>query len=666
MDKIPYRQIHLDFHTSPYIEGIGDEFNSEEWVKTLKDAHVNSINIFTKCHHGMFYYNTKIGTIHPYLKNGLDLFGEQVRVAKANNIRAIAYTCVAWNEDTAYKHPEWKCINYNGLSGGTTPFANDFYRWNSLCINNEEYRKLIKAEIKEIYDNYKPDGYWIDIVVGKNCVCNSCQEKMMKAGLNPQNYDDVLKHNVLSEIDYCREFYKYIKSLDSNIEIYFNSHPYELDNASDLEISTVTKRKYFSFIDIESLPSDVWGYNHFPIASNYVSKYDLEHTMMNGKFHFAWGDFGSIRNLEALQYECFRAISYGAKVCIGDQLHPNGKLDTAVYQRIGQVFGEIEDKEPWLINTKKVCEVGVYIGKNSSFGNADMNAIDDGVNRVLTENKIPFDFLNNNDDISRYKLVILPENINVDEKLTIKLRDFKNNGGKLLVTGKSGFNTNGKFFIDDIDISLHGESEFAMNYIRFNDDMFKSIPQMDHINYEKGYDVSSSLKPLAVTVNPYFNRTYNKFCSHRQTPPKLDISKHPAIVGNDFLIYISGNLFSDYAKNGYKVHKDIIMACIDKLLPNRILHTDAPYITELTLRQRDDGLVLHMLNFVKERKCKNLDIIEADYLIKDKYVKVKCDFTPKSVKQVPNMENIDFSYAGEYVTLNIDFASNHTMYFISK
>ena len=54
------RQIHLDFHTSPLIPDVGAEFDPDEFVSTLKEARVNSINIFAKCHHGMCYYLTKL------------------------------------------------------------------------------------------------------------------------------------------------------------------------------------------------------------------------------------------------------------------------------------------------------------------------------------------------------------------------------------------------------------------------------------------------------------------------------------------------------------------------------------------------------------------------------------------------------------------------------
>lgn len=84
-----YRQIHLDFHTSPVIEDVGADFNAEDFVKILIDAHVNSVNIFAKCHHGMCYYPTKIGVMHPSLE--YDLMGKMIDVLHANNIKCPIY-----------------------------------------------------------------------------------------------------------------------------------------------------------------------------------------------------------------------------------------------------------------------------------------------------------------------------------------------------------------------------------------------------------------------------------------------------------------------------------------------------------------------------------------------------------------------------------------------
>src|SRR5690349_16280602 len=72
--ELPFRHIHLDFHTSPAVTGVGAEFKAAEFATVLKDAAVNSITVFAKCHHGMSYYPTKVGVRHPNLK--IDLLGE--------------------------------------------------------------------------------------------------------------------------------------------------------------------------------------------------------------------------------------------------------------------------------------------------------------------------------------------------------------------------------------------------------------------------------------------------------------------------------------------------------------------------------------------------------------------------------------------------------------
>jgi alpha-L-fucosidase len=53
------RQVHLDFHTSPFIPDVAADFDAEEFVSTFQRAHVNSVTVFAKCHHGMCYYPTK-------------------------------------------------------------------------------------------------------------------------------------------------------------------------------------------------------------------------------------------------------------------------------------------------------------------------------------------------------------------------------------------------------------------------------------------------------------------------------------------------------------------------------------------------------------------------------------------------------------------------------
>mgnify|MGYP007112555896 CR=1 FL=1 len=42
-----YRKVHLDFHTSEKIMGIGEKFEKKEFQEALKAGHVNSITVFS-------------------------------------------------------------------------------------------------------------------------------------------------------------------------------------------------------------------------------------------------------------------------------------------------------------------------------------------------------------------------------------------------------------------------------------------------------------------------------------------------------------------------------------------------------------------------------------------------------------------------------------------
>ncbi|HMO26980.1 MAG TPA: hypothetical protein PKB10_11990, partial [Tepidisphaeraceae bacterium] len=68
-----FRQVHLDFHTSIHIPDVGRDFNADRFARTFADAHVDSVTVFAKCHHGLLYYNTDHPARHPGLKPGLDL-----------------------------------------------------------------------------------------------------------------------------------------------------------------------------------------------------------------------------------------------------------------------------------------------------------------------------------------------------------------------------------------------------------------------------------------------------------------------------------------------------------------------------------------------------------------------------------------------------------------
>ncbi|GAB1481371.1 hypothetical protein MASR2M78_01860 [Treponema sp.] len=674
MRTYPSRQIHLDFHTSPLISGIGSDFSKKEFGQTLKDAGVQSINIFAKCHHGLFYYPTKLGPIHPEMKEAL--LPAQIEACRENGILFSVYTCVGWNEACADAHPEWQEVTPDGILGNKKPFQREYYQWKKLCLNNLEYRALMKAELKEEFELFKPYGFWIDIVLQHECVCESCKREAAKRGLDLS--DKKARQNIarLAQIDYMRDLYAYIKSLDKSLHVYFNGYPYAMDLSDDPLLANSNKRNYVTYMDIESLPSTEWGYTHYPIAAHYVNKYNFDLTMMNGKFHLAWGDFGSLRNQAALEYECFRALSTGAGICIGDQLHPSGKLDAAVYERIGKVLHEVEKVEPWCLNTKKIAQIGVYgTVRSSDMNNNKVDKSAEGAYRILTDLKYQYDFIDTTDSLDSYELVILPDAVCLPEKAAEALDAFVERGGRVIATAFSGLDeSKTKFLPNCFPVDYCGNADTSPRYMDIETSRFPKLPAMSYVAYLQGAKVSAiqGAENLAYSRESYFNRTDEHFCSHRQTPPKKGPVNEPAICKKGGVVYISNPLFADYAEHGVKAYKEIIGTIIETLLDTPMVKTDLPAYAEVTIRKNlglkneKNSLVVHILAFLIQRKCQALDIIEESVPLFGRTVSIRCKEKVVSVKTVPEGKELPFKQEGAYVILNIDVPDGRAIFEINK
>src|ERR1700722_16580068 len=113
--QLPMRQVHLDFHTSPHIGDVGKNFDARQFAATMKQAHVNSVTVFAKCHHGHLYYNTTRPERHPGLSRQLNLLGEQIEALHHEGIAAPIYISVQCDEYAANTHPEWIAEKGEGM-----------------------------------------------------------------------------------------------------------------------------------------------------------------------------------------------------------------------------------------------------------------------------------------------------------------------------------------------------------------------------------------------------------------------------------------------------------------------------------------------------------------------------------------------------------------------
>ena len=669
-----FRQIHLDFHTSEHITRIGSEFDPEEFAMTLERARVNSVTCFARGHHGWIYYDTTAfpERRHPHLTT--DLLREQIEACHARDIRVPIYITVQWDQYTVNEHPEWLIVDGQGCPVGTPPFEAGFYR--KPCLNSP-YVDFLKAFTQEVLQTLPTDGIFFDIVQPQDCSCQYCRARMKAEGLEPSDAAARQRFGLRSVNDFKRSMTQFVRQFNEGCTIFYNAGHIGTRHRSVADA--------YTHFELESLPSGGWGYLHFPITMRYARKLGLDCLGMTGKFHTSWGDFHSFKNEAALQYECLQMLALGAKCSVGDQLHPLGRIDPDVYDLIGSVYSEVERKEPWCIGASAVTEIGVltpeefHRATEGSLG--QLPAATMGITRMLEEEAHQFDILDSASDFSRYKVIILPDHIPVSEELAGKIEAYIGQGGGAIASFESGLNEDGsQFALKSLGVQLAGEGPRDLDgklvrgrhfpkgdytqYVLPKGEIGQGLRATEYAMYIRGLDVETEqgAEVLADIILPYFDRTHEHFCSHRQTPSSGKVGS-PGIVQNDGTIYFAHPIFSQYERNGARWCKTLFLNALDMLLPEPLVRHSGPSTMRVTVNEQADKgrWVMHLLHYVPERRCRDFDIIEDVLPLYDIQVSVWVPEEVLDVTCVPEQEFLVVERVGGRVEFVLPKLVGHQM-----
>ena len=642
-----YRQVHLDFHTSEHIEEIGKDFSKQNFQEMIKKGHVNSITVFAKCHHGMSYHPTKVGCMHPHLD--FDLLGAQIEAAHEIGVKTPVYLSAGIDAYMVKSHPDWLRFDY--VNGQIKPpdFAHPGFH-QTFCFNTP-YLDYLLEQIREVVENYDADGIFLDIVGVRPCCCQSCLRDIYAAGDDPSDAYAVTRQAEKVYANYTRRVRDCIDSVKPGLPVFHNSG-HITRGRRDLA-------RMNSHLELESLPTGGWGYDHFPLSAAYAQTLGMDYLGMTGKFHGAWGEFGGYKHKNALRYEVALSAAFGAKCSIGDQLHPRGKMDNATYTLIGAAYSELEEKEPWLQDAANIADIALLSIQNKVWHDAS----DSGVSRILLEGGYLFQVIDSEADFGGYKVIIIPDDIPVDCQLYNKLKAFVDGGGKILASGTSCLDSDKKNFVFDLGAKYVGQNAYNPDYLRPCFEI-EDMECADYVMYSKGFAIETDGEVLALRVDPYFNRSIFKYCSHRHTPGNVSATS-PGITRGKDGIYISWRIFDDYATSGMIILKRVVCHVLDLLLGDRKSATaslPAQGVFTLTEQKQQNRLMAHLLYASPVKRGNGVEVIEDIIPIHNTELKVNVGKRKISrVYLAPQRVDLDFSVANGILTATVPQFECHQM-----
>lgn len=652
MHELRFRQVHLDFHTSEKIPGVGSEFEAEEFVETLKRARVNSVTLFSRCHHGWIYHETRFPNKHPHLT--CDLLALQIEACHRHDIRCPIYITVGWDEYMARTHPEWLEVDANGKRSGPPPLQPG---WHKLCFASP-YIDYVIEQTDEVLQRFgdEVDGIFFDIMFQNDVFSVWALQEFERQGWNPadpkaqQAMRDLLVNRTKERLASA------VRARNRRCSIFFN--------AGHINPSIRPSLHTYTHLELESLPSGGWGYAHFPVTVRYARTLGLDCLGMTGKFAVSWGHFHSYKPQAALEYECFQMLALGAKCSIGDQLHPSGKLDPVTYDLIGSVYAQVEAREEWCVSAEPVVEIGVFHVEALQPSHVRIPPANLGAYRILQEGRHQFDFIDGESDWSRYRVVVLPDEVVMDEALAQKTQAYLEGGGALLCTGRSGLREGDDgFALSDFPAVYQGELPYSPDFVRPLGALAEGVADTTYVMYLRGQRVTpaAGAEILGEIWEPYFNRTFQHFCSHAHTPVARR-SEHPAVLRKGRIVYLAHPVFSIFAQYGMTFYKQLVLNALKLLLPQPLVIAEAPSTLQVTWNRQPHSRrsVIHLLHYIPERRTLAPDYLEDVIPLYNVPLRLRTSM-PHRVYLAPQRTEIPFQHEGEYLCLTVPEVRGHQM-----
>lgn len=269
------------------------------------------------------------------------------------------------------------------------------------------------------------------------------------------------------------------------------------------------------------------------------------------------------------------------------------------------------------------------------------------------------------DNLSRYKLVTIPDDGVVDTQMAGKLAAFQAGGGAVLFSHRATLDDNG-FGLPSSPVRFVQPCPWTPSYMKLGDTLGAGEPDTVFVNYQSGTYVEAveGAEAFGEVWQPYFNRTSGHFSSHAQTPADKPTGFPVAVLSADEkTAYVYAALFQGYRSDGFYLYKNIAKRLLDILLPEPLVKpgTNVPAAMEIAvLRQPSEGrLVTHLVSFQPQRRTAANEFIEDAVPVNNVSFALRTETAPSRVFLAPSGVEIPFQQEDRYCRVTVPSVMLH-------
>jgi len=392
-----------------------------------------------------------------------DILKEITAACKTAGIRVIARVDFRGVEEHVYRqHTDWFSVDPSG-----SPIQLDYTRPRlyASCYTGYHRNEHAEAFVRHLLSTYPLDGIWHNaIAVGGICHCPRCQESYREASGN--NLPHPQKASV-AELDRYMEWKsqaanRHMERMKKTVKSFGADKVYCAEVFSMFEapagglhsgIDLYNARDHFDFLVTVTFLTEnreIIHYEDLSYASTVVRF--LKSMAPEKEAIILYGGNGTSHRYvmdppEDLKIWLWEALSGGGRFwnCNFTGMHPDATHDRRNAFNNKDAYAFVREHEEVLAHQAPVATVAVYYSRPTRLfyrqEREDGDRFDasiKGVESVLTENHIPFDFLADDQldaqRLKKHRLVILPNVRCLSAREVELIRDYVHAGGHLIAT----------------------------------------------------------------------------------------------------------------------------------------------------------------------------------------------------------------------------------------
>jgi len=638
--------LHYDLHAGLKDTELGAALTHEHLRAELLKVRPDVVQCDCKGHPGITSWPTEVGTPSPgIVRDALRIHRD---VTRELAIPLVMHYSGVWDNQAIALHPDWAVVGPSGEVAGKEGFVTG-----ATCNLSPYTAELMIPQLLELIDKYDVDGFWVD---GENwatrpCYCDRCREAFLQeTGIeSPPNAPGD------AHWDQWAAFHR--RNFDEHVRLYTDAV-----HARKPEC-TVCSNWMYSFGQPEEIdvPIDY-------LSGDFTWKWSLPNAHQEGRFMdgrrlnnpgvswdlMAWGFTSgedhmggwTFKTAAGLCQEAGAVIALGGCFLIYSSPQRNGHLNGWQQDILAEVARFVRARQPWCQDTETASEGAVlhnaahFYEKTGEVLLADWKGSGKpiaGALHALLENHVSTDVVNAEtllEHLSRYRLVVIPEQTHVSNSLRTALAEWVREGGRLLLAGAETV----RGFAVLAGIEPAGEERPGF----FSVQVGREVTTVRGPWMPVSTSGASVLTHILKGPDPAFNEA---------DLPAVTVNR----VGEGLVAAIPGPLFSHFADTHYPRTRALIGETLSALNPGFSIEMEGPARVHLVARRKENLLLAHLVNTGSGHPLAPSAVIVEDVpRVGPLKVRFHLDHRPRAIYLAPSQDVLRWDFADGVATVHVD------------